>query len=383
MRLLPFVIVPLASARVVQLQQAPIVTGEVAVSNPELGEEPANDIAPAIGVHFTTSYAVAAARYHNGTTKELVKVKGDAEYIELMTRWMNTRRGWEEDCQRIENTGRFESGRWKCNWRKASRSVRGLLGLPASRDAATLASFLQSLQMSIADALGGTSVTDIAPTVFPLDQAKWQDFADAMELAGLVSTRPHIGDDRVVYQDVNTAYAGLGHGLCHSWQDLSECSKESGDMHYKDVLYLNFDNSSFSATVQNIRQVHDDTGIYGYGFNPNLGWWNLPVHEVPRAKFWANVHEIIVDTVNVLSRPPSRIVLMGEHGGDAEFKAVVDAALWSVLEVDVRMLLEGNANNGDVGSLAARGAAELAWRTRYWNTRNENQRIASGTPIEL
>lgn len=98
MRLLPLVIVPLASARVVQLQQqVPIVAGDEATPGTKLEEEPLGDIAPGIGVHFTTSYAVAAARYQNGTTRDLVKVEGDAQYIELMTRWINTRETWEQD----------------------------------------------------------------------------------------------------------------------------------------------------------------------------------------------------------------------------------------------------------------------------------------------
>lgn len=290
----------------------------------------------------------------------------------------------EMSSHRIESTPstRFETGRWRCNWRKASRSVRSLLGLPASRDVAVLSHFFQTLQTSITDALGGVPVTSIAPAMFTLDRAKEEDFADAMDLAGLTSTRPHIGYSWTVYQDVNAAYAGLGHGICHSWQDQYNCTKETRDMYYKDVLYLNFDNSSFSATVQNIREVYDDTGIFGYAFNPNLGWWNLPIHEVPRAKFWASIHEMIIDTVSVLSRPPNRIVLMGEHGGDDEFKAVVEAALWSVLEVDVGMLLEGSTAKGDVGRLAARGAAEMAWRSQYWSRKDE-RRVAAGAPIEL
>jgi hypothetical protein len=49
------------------------------------------EIAPAIGVHFTTSYAVAAARYQNGTLRDLVRVAGDAEYIDLMRRWTGSK----------------------------------------------------------------------------------------------------------------------------------------------------------------------------------------------------------------------------------------------------------------------------------------------------
>jgi hypothetical protein len=78
-------VAPLASARVVRLQQqqVPILESSANEFVPTAQEE----VAPAIGVHFTTSYAVAAARFQNGTTRDLARVAGDAEYIDLMSRW--------------------------------------------------------------------------------------------------------------------------------------------------------------------------------------------------------------------------------------------------------------------------------------------------------
>lgn len=98
MRLLPLIVVPLASARVVNSQQqVPIVGHVVEDVAPQVvhAESSLSDEPPAIGVHFTTSYAFAAARFANGTTRDLVKVNGDAEYVELMRRWMGTRREFE------------------------------------------------------------------------------------------------------------------------------------------------------------------------------------------------------------------------------------------------------------------------------------------------
>lgn len=45
---------------------------------------------PSVGVHFTSSNAVAAARYPNGTIVDLAKVKGGADYIDLMSRWLSS-----------------------------------------------------------------------------------------------------------------------------------------------------------------------------------------------------------------------------------------------------------------------------------------------------
>jgi L-cystine uptake protein TcyP (sodium:dicarboxylate symporter family) len=97
MKLACLFVVPLVSARVVRPQaQIPIV-GQVGNIETEIVQSSAQniteEIAPAIGIHFTTSYAVAAARYENGTTRDLLRVAGDAEYIDLMSRWTV----WEED----------------------------------------------------------------------------------------------------------------------------------------------------------------------------------------------------------------------------------------------------------------------------------------------
>lgn len=64
MKLLAALVVPLVGARVIRYeQQVPIVQKEVENAAP-----------PAIGMHFTTSYATAAAAYENGTTVDLVRV---------------------------------------------------------------------------------------------------------------------------------------------------------------------------------------------------------------------------------------------------------------------------------------------------------------------
>jgi hypothetical protein len=83
--------VPLVGARVVHTQQQiPIVAGAedvgsemtAPVLDQTFGEE-----APMVGVHFTTSYAIASVRYQNGSFRDLGKITGDAEYVETMSWW--------------------------------------------------------------------------------------------------------------------------------------------------------------------------------------------------------------------------------------------------------------------------------------------------------
>lgn len=164
--------------------------------------------------------------------------------------------------------------------------------------------------------------------------------------------------------EANAAFAGLGMGMCKGWGDQHKCLLETHKHPERTVLFINFDNSSFSASAQSVATPYDGL-VYNYIARPELGWWSLPVFEVPRAKFWAEVHEAVVKITSGLWTPPSRIVLMGEHGAGKEFREVVEAALWSVLEVDVGLMLQVNMAE-DSSSIAARGAAELAWRSQYW-----------------
>lgn len=98
MKLLHLLAVPLAGARVIQLPVATESETETVSSTPLVlaGE---GDTAPEVGVHFTTSYAVAAARYKNGTIRDVAKIEGDAEYVELMSQWMRSysASSWEDD----------------------------------------------------------------------------------------------------------------------------------------------------------------------------------------------------------------------------------------------------------------------------------------------
>jgi hypothetical protein len=102
MKLVVLLTVPLVGARVIGNQyQAPIVghVSEDAVPEKPIVIEEPEDLMPGIGVYLTTSYAIAAARFQNGTIRNLAKLQGDAEYVDLMSRWMKSYStySWEDD----------------------------------------------------------------------------------------------------------------------------------------------------------------------------------------------------------------------------------------------------------------------------------------------
>lgn len=278
-------------------------------------------------------------------------MEADADYIDLMSRWTRSRR--EFDCE-----GPVK--RVRCDFEQVRRAARRRLGLPITRESATLSKFVKRVRGAVEEELG-TPIPTIAPAAPQLIGWDSRDFQDALSLAGLTSTR--LGD-KPTFWDTNAALAGLGYGLCDSGTSLADCLEEERQMPYEHVLFLDFDNSSFSATVQYLQHA-DQEWSYSNHVDMELGWWNLPVFEVSRARFWAQIHEVILEVAGALQRAPNKIVLLGDHGKHTEFLDVVQAALWDNLEIDASLMLDAYTAE-DVGMLAARGAAKFAKRAQTW-----------------
>lgn len=309
-------LVPLASARAVVAQQIPILDDN-AVGEKEF------DVAPVIGVQFTTSYALAAARYQNGTMRHLIRVEAGADYIGLMSRWMDSypQRGLDH------------------------HKEEDIVGSPSPYTARALSDFFSKLHTAIKAELG-IPFTHITPSIFPILQTQEQEFRDALIHSGLVLSKY----PPAVYTEAEAAYAGLQSGARNTKQS-------------KDVLFLSFDNSSFSATRRLFSCDHQSS-MLSYVAHSELGWWNMPVDEAPRARFWTKVQKCIVDAISEPGTPPGRIVFLGSHGEHEEFRKVVEETFWNELELDIGMLTRGN-DELDSARLAARGTAILAWRNGW------------------
>lgn len=261
------------------------------------------------------------------------------------------------------------------------RQLRKWFGLPGTGDVGTLASLLIDVKDTVESKLG-SQINYVWP-VFPyLEGMDVDDITDALEYAGL-SYFPKMFQDSI-YWETSGAYVGNGYGVCKSFANETRCEEEKNKLHPEQVLFFNFDNSSFSAGSLSMRTPWRDWPD-AYALDVHLGWWSLPVDEIPRAKFWARIHEVIVGMMNKGrngGRAPNKIILLGEHADHKEFKETVKAALWEVLEYDVDVLLE--ANKGMNGTLvAARGAAELAFRAEDKMRREKRKGIVKSENGEL
>ncbi|KAH7080352.1 hypothetical protein BKA63DRAFT_488119 [Paraphoma chrysanthemicola] len=374
MMLFQLFLVPLVAARVMRTHpQVPLiaeVVEDVSTEVVQLSEESVlEERLPIVGIHFTTSYAVASVRYSNGTWKDLAKIPADAEYIEILSRYTAI---WPRgDPLSLAANNCFVSAdelptpqkrlkRHDCIKTFFPKPAGDVAGRPLPADIIALAAFTKTVRNAIRSEFGG-SIPNMAIIIPRLPFYLSSELFEALEIAGLRSTSLVSGGfDRFTYDEIDAAYAGHGYDYCTP--ELADCARVPGSQKYEHALYLNFDNSSFSAgmlELQNKYQMLDQDQIFGYTINPNLGWWNLPVFEVPRAKFWAQIHEMITSVVQALPQPINRIVLLGDHGADDEFKEVVKAAVWEVLEMDVELML--SVGEEDVTHIAARGAADLDW----------------------
>lgn len=368
MRLLWLVSVPLVSARVVRIQQQSLT-------------EEVENAGRAIGIHFTNSHATAAVRYENGTVEDLARVRSlhsdccaisaddcigrgrcklyctnDALVQEMVSASLHV-------LFAANTPDSAPSESLRCRMQREARQRHADLRQPLGVDATILSSMLRQVKTVIEDKLE-SAITNVLPVFPPLAALNEEHIEEAFEHAGLTWLHARQQEEQILYE-TNAAYAGLGYSLCEFGADGSQCAREENELKSQHVLFLNFDNTTFSATLQNMKNAYQQQ-ISATFLDTTLGWWNLPVYDEPRLAFWARIEAIVFAVGNAIQQPPNKIILMGEHGGDQEFVEVVEAALWELFEYDASLLMEANA---DVNSatLAARGAAELAFRAGGWN----------------
>jgi hypothetical protein len=249
---------------------------------------------------------------------------------------------------------------YQCSMDSLKRSPRRVIGLPTTRDAGILSNFMKGVHGAIETELGAP-VTSIAPAFPQLAPCVKSITYGAIALAGFTSTRTKTEHgDTYVHEEEKAAWAGLDYGQCETWTNYVSCVSDGKSEEYETISYFNFDNSSFSVGTMVVQNALQEYGTLYYGVDTKLGWWDLPVFEAARAQFWARIHEKILDVLEGMSRHTNSIVLMSEHGVNAEFKEVVKAMMWEKFEFNVNLMLEA-VKKESAGKLAARGAAELGW----------------------
>jgi hypothetical protein len=248
-----------------------------------------------------------------------------------------------------------------------------LLGRPATPEVGILAAMIQDVKIALTNKLQ-MDIKAVNP-VFPmLAGLETEDMRDALAYVDL--DWPTWGTSSM-YHETNAVYVASGAGLCNHWESPRDCYFEEMDMPYERSLFLSFDNSSFGAVVQMMQSARWQMTPDAYTVEPNLGWWNLPMDDIPRAKFWTRLREVIVETAQQRDGDLNKVFLFGNHGFEPEFIEIVEQA---VQEIYGGSRIQMTLSLGDRETMAARGAAE--WAFRAVNFHWDPKEVEVGT-IEL
>lgn len=242
--------------------------------------------------------------------------------------------------------------------RRALRSVRKAIGLPASGDVAALSRMVRDLKCK-AEAFLGIKISSIAlvaatPTLTALYE---EDLVDAFEYAGLQLAT--ICRPRKDVSETSAAYAGYGYGygLGSNYGEPQSRTFEISNTPAEDVLSILYTRGVLRTIYTTVRSAY-------YMFTLDCGWtldWDLGFDARNDDDYWQRVADALQLWKRTLpgSKGPTKVLLLGDCAGDKTFRSVLEKSLRDTVLEMPRILAEGSE------FIAARGAAELARRSVY------------------
>ncbi|KAF2734092.1 hypothetical protein EJ04DRAFT_577142 [Polyplosphaeria fusca] len=300
----------------------------------------------ALGISLAADHGTVSTRQRDGTFQDIGRVDGDASYIALVKRLSQV--------QTRHPSPPYDTmdDQWNDQPRQLWRKVRKSIGLPASSEVAALSSFLQKLVQ-----LAGpcNSVIISYPALPGLYQ---EDIADSASYLNLLMPA---GNHRYPPHEIVAAYAGHGMGLCKSFTNKDQCRKEGLELPVRPTLLAEGTETAVIFHVASMREAIDlASSDLDLSISSGLG--------SPDAKFIPqHVAQLLRKRYDRLPERPKTItvILTGTkwEGFQTAIKQGVEEAGFEA------QILSANAE-----FVAARGAAELAWRARS---------LQNGDPEEL
>lgn len=244
------------------------------------------------------------------------------------------------------------------DWRRQLvRRTRMSVGLAASADVAILSRMLaQVLHLPTATpglSLRQTPIVVSYPALYGLYQEAISDAAIHLGVHLLPSSGPQF-----FYQPRNmvAAYAGHGLGLCKNYKDEKACGQEGSDMPVRDVLLVEYTEHALLLHASLMREAHDlasrDIAVsadFTLGEHPESGG-------AVATRIGQAVRQLLQSKYKY-SGPPKNIVAIVTGSGAGEM--VVEAVRESIRTFGA----EPEVLETEREYVAARGAAEMAWRS--------------------
>lgn len=295
-------------------------------------------------------------------------IEGDASYTTLLRRLATGPKNRTPD--------HFDSNwkKWQYVKARAQRHLNKLLGRPATSETAILATMVSALYNETQTWLGRDQPIAAAvlssPDRIQLTDEEIDDVFDYLKLKNLM-TEPDSLEDLYA---TSAAYAGYGRGLCTTYTDVYTCEREESRFPYQQVLHVDFNRESLSATIKRLQSARDGSVVAAF-IDPDLGHAREEVRlafapESDGELYWATVSARIRELVISFKPRINQLLLTGTSATDARFKAALRDALYDIIAEDVLAILDGNGDNAFnkdewkamFDFATARGAAEVAKR---------------------
>ena len=247
--------------------------------------------------------------------------------------------------------------------RQAKRSVRKAIGLPASSDVAIIANVLKA----VADVAERCLDSPISALVsFPALPGLYQeDISDAATYIGLrqigtdtQATNPH---------EILAAYAGNGLGLCKSYEVCEKCREEGKHLPERHTLLVEYTETALLIHCSSIREAIELSwphvklkASFGLGSAQSPDERDLRdfVLQLLHQQYFKPAPDGLPDSITVM------VTGSPESIGDGKMRRATNVAIEALgTKADI---LDSNP-----GFVAARGAADLAWRALSAENRME------------
>jgi hypothetical protein len=252
----------------------------------------------------------------------------------------------------------FDSWKEEIDWQLylLSRRLRIARGLPPNPDTEVLASMLYELHLLATISSPVPLLNAVSAVTPPMPNLLYSDLNYAFPWANLTQTFSWRQEYRASNNQLSSAFAGLGYGLCKSWADLQKCAKEEKTFPQRDVIAIEFIDSKLDISYSIGRTPHQFY-TYVYESFPDFGF-----NHSDSPGFWAAVRDRITTVVREADRKPNTLILLGERAGNKKFLDTV----WEALgELELRDIYKDLQVEGfDPDMVCVRGAAEMGKRAQ-------------------
>ncbi|KAI0971688.1 hypothetical protein F4678DRAFT_71698 [Xylaria arbuscula] len=301
-----------------------------------------------IGFDLSPAYATVAVSYPDGSIRPIARVEGDEEYREMMYRLSLP------SSQHVHKPYRGVGDAISDIPRQIRRSARKKLGLPCSKDVATLSRMIQVLRYQ-ASSFVGEPVSAAAISAPHLRALYNEDIEEAFEYLSLVYIK--LGPSWYSHYLPTTlaVCAGNGLGICRDYKDQAACWDEEWNMRSRYMLAVGYTRTSITTSLATITGWQNLSERAAYEIL-DLGHDNR--HNRDEESYWIEVRTLL--RLPVVHSPIrsniSTVLVSGDAATKLRFREVLGEAVDSVLD-GVPAIFDHEPEFS-----AARGVAELAKR---------------------